>query len=141
MRSVADSVETSAKRKHGFFERPFVIFGGRVDDRAGSSSTKRAMALSNAKRMHPAICLCIRGSAVCGVFFGCSCGLEVSVDILIGLRFSSVAGARPTTTANRRFHALNVTRGTETQMVGSLATFALIAEQFPLVPLLSAVVV
>jgi hypothetical protein len=34
----------------------------------------------------------------------------------------------------RRFHAFNVTRAPETQMAGSLATFALAAEQFPLVP-------
>ena len=37
-------------------------------------------------------------------------------------------------TVKRRFHTLNVTRGAETQMAGSLATFALIAEQFLLVP-------
>jgi len=42
--------------------------------------------------------------------------------------------ARDTSTAKRLFHGFTVTRGAETQMAGSLATFALIAEQFLHVP-------
>ena len=42
-------------------------------------------------------------------------------------------------TVKRRFHALNVTRRAETQIAGSLATFALIAEWFPPTSLPSAV--
>ena len=44
-----------------------------------------------------------------------------------------------TSTVKRRCHAFHPHRGAETQMAGSLATCALIAEQFPLVLVLPTV--
>ena len=61
---------------------------------------------------------------------------------LIGLRFSDVARGRPTNPLRSGgFMRFMQHRGPETQMAGSLAPFALAAEQFPLIPLLWEVVV